>query len=131
MRVSQRYLSPTFLLIAVVTVGCGRDSTAPEIAKTGAIEITVSTTSTIGQVDTTGYMVRIDDDVWRAVGVPTRVRIDGVSRAMHRVTLSGLAANCYVAQDNPMLVNVDPELGTLLVTFSVNCSPSGPDPWGY
>jgi len=131
MRVSQRYLSPTFLLSALVMLGCGRDSTAPVTAKTGAIEITISTLSTIDQVDTAGYMVRIDNDAWRAVGVPTRVRIDGVSRAVHTVTLTGLAASCSVDHQNPLSVDVNPDLGTVLVTFSVSCSPSGPDPWGY
>ena len=133
MRVNRR-LAPAFFLFvlpAFATLACGHDSTAPVTPQTGAIEITVTTASTIGAVDTTAYAVSIDNGAWQQVGVPTRVRIGGLSKASHRITLSGLAANCYVTSDNPLLVDLNPDLGTLLVTFSVSCSLEGPDPWGY
>ena len=132
MRVNRR-LGPTsflFVLPAFVTLACGHDSTAPVSPKTGSIEITVTTVSTIGAVDTTAYAVSIDGVVHQ-VGVPTRVKIGGLSKASHSIALSGLAANCYVTGDNPLVVDLHPELGTLLVTFSVSCALVGPDPWGY
>jgi len=89
------------------------------------------TTSTIGDVDTTGYVVSIDDGAWRSVGVPTRVEIDGLSKARHSITLSGLPTNCSVTSPNPLLVDVDPDLGTLLLTFMVKCPMEGPFPWDY
>ena len=134
MRAHKHYLSPTSLLIgvlAVASLGCGRDSTAPLVPKTGAIEITVTTVSTIGAVDTTGYLVSIDSEGSQAVGASARVRIDGLNRSSHRITLSGLPANCYTTSDNPLSVDINPDLGTLLVTFSVACSLNGPGPWDY
>ncbi|HJP60676.1 MAG TPA: hypothetical protein VJ865_11775 [Gemmatimonadaceae bacterium] len=120
-----------FVLPALATLACGRDSTAPVAPKTGAIEITVTTTSTIGQVDTANYVVSIDNGAWQPVGVPTRVKIGGLSRANHSITLSGMPTNCFVTSGNPLLVVVNPDLGTLLVTFSVSCSLEGPSPWDY
>ena len=133
MRASQR-LAPAFFLFVIpafVTLACGRDSTAPVVPKLGAIEITVSTVSTIGAVDTSAYVVSVDNGSWQSVGVPTRVKIGGLTRATHRIALSGLPANCFSTSDNPLLVDYNPDLGTLLVTFSVTCSLEGPDPWGY
>jgi hypothetical protein len=131
MRVNQSRLIPAlFVFPAFVTLACGHDSTAP-VAPTGAIEITVSTVSTIGLVDTTAYMVSVDNGAWQAVGVPTRVKIGGLSKASHRITLSGLPASCYSTSDNPLSVDLNPDLGTLLVTFSVSCSLEGPNPWDY
>ena len=133
MRVNQR-LAPAFFLFvlpAFATLACGHDSTAPVAPKTGAIEITVSTVSTIGAVDTTGYLVSVDNGTWQAVGVPTRVKIGGLTKASHRIALSGLPANCASTSDNPLWVDLNPDLGTLLVTFSVSCSPNSPSPWDY
>ena len=132
MRVNRRLAPAVFLFVlpAFATVACAHDSTAPA-AKMGAIEITVSTVSRIGQVDTANYAVSIDNGAWQRVGVPTRVRIGSLSKANHRITLSGLATNCYSTSDNPLLVDLNPALGTLLVTFSVSCSMAGPNPWDY
>lgn len=131
MRSNRRPALFLFVLPAFVTLACGHDSTAPTAPKTGAIEITVTTASSIGAVDTTGYLVSIDDRPWQAVGVPTRVKIGGLTRASHRIALSGLAANCYSTSDNPLSVDFNPDLGTLLVTFSVSCSLQEPNPWDY
>ena len=133
MRVNQRRLvSSLFQLVlpAFVALACGHDSIAPVAPKTGAIEITVMTVSTIGEVDTTKYSVSVDDGPWQPVGVPTRLKIGGLTRASHRIALTGLAANCYSTSDNPLLVDLNPDLGTLLVTFSVACSLEG-NPWDY
>ena len=132
MRANQRNIMPDLIsaLLTLALSGCG-DSNAPTAPPTGAIEITVMTTSTIGDVDTTGYVVSIDDGAWRSVGVPTRVEIDGLSKARHRITLSGLGTNCSVTSPNPLLVDLDPGLGTLLLTFMVKCPMEGPFPWDY
>jgi hypothetical protein len=119
------------VLPALATLACGRDSTAPAAPKTGAIEITVMTVSTIGLVDTSAYVVSVDNGTWQAVGVPTRVKIGGLAKAIHRIELSGLPANCFNTSDNPLFVDLDPALGTLLITFSVTCSLEGPNPWDY
>jgi hypothetical protein len=133
MRVFPRYLVSRLIVFALpllVAAGCGHDSTAPT-PQTGAIEITVMTTSSIGQVDTTQYQVSVDNGAWQPVGVPTRVRIGSLTRARHYVMLAGLAANCGTTSDNPVVFDLDPELGTLLLTFTVDCAPPHPDPWGY
>ena len=133
MRANQLNVFPPALVSALLTLalsGCG-DSNAPTVPPTGAIEITVITASTIGQVDTTAYVVSIDDGGWRSVGVPTRVKIDGLSKARHRITLSGLPTNCSVTSLNPLVVDLDPGLGVLLVSFMVECSLDGPSPWDY
>ena len=133
MRVNQSYrvvAFPALLLLAFTLPACGRDSTAPPL-KTGAIEITVTTTSSIGDVDVTGYRVSIDNGAAQAVGVPARIRIDGLSKAQHTIMLSGLAAKCGVTSGNPLTVDLNPDLGTLLVTFEVACTSDGPYPWDY
>ena len=119
-----------FVLLGFTPLACGRDSTAPPL-KTGAIEITVTTASTIGEIDVTAYRVSVDNGAPHTLGVPPRVKIDGLSKAQHSIMLSGLAANCGVTSGNPLVVNLDPDLGTLLVTFSVSCTEGGPNPWDY
>ena len=110
MRAYRRFLPSSFLALvplAFATLVCGRDSTAPIVVpKTGAVEVTITTTSTIGEVDLTRYQVRIDLGRWVNVGVPTRVTIDGVSKASHRIELSGFAAHC-AAVSNPRQIEVD------------------------
>jgi len=133
MRANQRNIIPSALISALLILalsGCG-DSNPPTAPPTGTIEITVMTASTIGDVDTTGYVVSIDDGAWRSVGVPTRVEIDGLSKARHSITLSGLPTNCSVTSPNPLVVDLDPDLGTLLLTFMVKCPMEGPFPWDY
>lgn len=133
MRVTPRYPAPPFLvfvLAAFAAFGCGHDSTAPA-PKTGAIQITVSTVSTIADVDTASYQVSVDNGAWQAVGVPARLRIDGLTKAKHRIELSGVALDCAVTGGNPLWVDLNPDAGTLLVTFSVECAPGGLSPWDY
>ena len=133
MRVTSQYLASRFIVFALpvlVALGCGHDSTAPA-PKTGAIEITVVTTSSIGAVDTTQYQVSVDNGPRRAVGVPTRVLIGGLTKATHFVNLYGMPANCGTTSDNPIAFDLNPDLGTLLLTFSVNCAPYEPSPWDY
>ncbi|HJQ12044.1 MAG TPA: hypothetical protein VJ840_13525 [Gemmatimonadaceae bacterium] len=136
MRAENRFTTPTFLALVPLLFampGCGRDSTAPILPALpkGAVEVTITTTSTIGEIDITRYQVRIDLGQWVNVGVPTQVRIEGVTKANHRIELGGLAANCAVIGGNPRQIAVDPDLGTLLVSFSVSCTPESWNPWDY
>ena len=121
--------SRLFLLPALLAMGCGQGSTEP--APTGAIEVTVLTTTSIGEVDTEHYLITVDNNPAHRIGAPTVFRISGLTKGPHSVRLSGLPGNCLVTHQNPLLIDLDPTLGTLLLTFSVNCGPLTDSPWDY
>jgi len=104
----------------------------------------VVTTATTGQSqDSDGYQVELDDMADGPIGVNDTLAISGVAAGDHLVTLSGIAANCSVAGDNPRTVQVTPG-GADTAAFAVSCVlPVGqvrvrvvttgapPDPDGY
>jgi hypothetical protein len=136
MRATPDYLVATFLgLAAVLTPGCGGDSTGPAgqaAPPTGVIEITVSTVSEIVDVDPDGYTLSIDGGLSYTVGVNATVRIGGLPTGSHLVRLDGLAANCSVSGTNPRSVDVIADEAALPLSFSVECvATTGKGDWDY
>ena len=118
-------------LIAVLTLGC-RDSTPTAVAPpTGAIEITVSTASSVIDRDIDGYLLIIDGGPGKHLEVDTALTIRDLPMGKHLVRLDGLAPNCWVSGSNPRSVDVIRGARSP-VSFEVACSAkSEPDPDGW
>lgn len=133
MHVTRCYLAATFLgLAAILTLGCD-DSTGPPALPTGAVEITVSTTSANIDLDLDGYTVSIDGRPGPAVGVNATVTIGFLPSGTHLVRLDGLASNCSVSGTNPRSVDVTSDTAASSVTFAVSCGAKtdGAGGWDY
>lgn len=118
-------LAGAIALIASLTtwVGCGgadHEIVEPDMA--GAVEVKTATTGQ--EIDPDGYAVSLDGGGVRVIAVNDSVTIDGLAAENHDVQLTGVAANCTVAGNNPRTVTV-PAGGTALATFDVSCAPTG------
>jgi hypothetical protein len=81
------------------------------------------TTSTTGQdQDADGYTVVVDESDSRPIGRNDTELFEDLEVRDHTVELTGVAANCAVAGQNPRTVSV-PSGGTGETTFSVDCAP--------
>jgi len=98
------------LLLAVVITACSDDGSPtnpspPPAPGIGAISIIAATSGSPPDPD--GYMLTMDDTLTRAIGVNGTITFsDLVGRESHSFALTGLAANCTLASDNPLLVQV-------------------------
>jgi len=91
----------TCLTVCVLVVGCGGDSpSGPDTHLT----VTAQTEGT--QVDADGYGVQVGTSAPTALGVNGSVSVSGVATGAVSVTLSGIAPNCAVTGDNPLIVQV-------------------------
>jgi sugar lactone lactonase YvrE len=88
---------------------------------TGANGTLLVRTATSGaSLDADGYFVGVGDDL-RQIGVQDSALYQLLPAGDHVVTLSGIAANCTVAEPNPRTVNVS--AGTTLSTqFDIVCT---------
>ena len=135
MRVTSDYYAAAFLgLASLLPLGCG-DSTGPAAAPTtGAIAISVWTTSAPLDVDPDGYTLSIDDGPGQAVGVNATLTIGALPEGSHLLRLDGLAPNCSVSGPNPLSIDVIADNPVSLASFSVSCSAkdgSGEGAWDY
>src|SRR5205809_97173 len=92
------------------------------VAVTGTIEITAATSGI--DIDPDGYTVQVDGSAARALAVGGTTRFEGLAAGSHTVTLTGAAANCPVAPDNPRAVSVTTGAvtrDTARTTFQVTC----------
>jgi probable HAF family extracellular repeat protein len=113
-------LSPWRLLWAasLVGLGCGGgDVTTPPT--TGSLAITTNTSGP--EPDADGYAVTIDGGTEIAIPASGTLQRDNVEPGNHTVRLTGMAANCTVAGENPRSVSV-PAGETMTVTFELTCS---------
>lgn len=85
---------------------------------TGAIEVTVSTSGPLQDSD--GYTVDLDGAETRDVDPDDTVTFAGVTEGSHTVTLTGIASNCEVDDENPVVVNLTAG-DTAEVEFDVRC----------
>src|SRR2546430_6156235 len=74
------------------------------VAVTGTIEIKAATSG--ADVDPDGYTVQVDGGTTAALAVSGTTRFEGLSAGGQKGHLSGAAAECPVAPDNPRTVNV-------------------------
>jgi hypothetical protein len=131
MRATHRRLAATFLVLTTTTtVGCA-DSTGLPPPPTGALDVSVSTTSAEADVDASGYVLRIDGGKVVSIDVDAALRIGTLATGPHVVRLEDVAPNCSVGGLNPQSVRVDPRDAVPLVSFVVSCvAPNGPDDGG-
>src|SRR4051812_48860255 len=125
-------------VIAAAMLGCnGEELVEPS---TGTLEITTVTAGV--ELDSDGYTVQVDGEPPRSIGAAGQLSANAAT-GDHSIKLDGIAANCAVAGQNPVTVNVAANAGAP-VNFSVTChSTSGnlvvtsssngffPDPDGY
>jgi hypothetical protein len=121
MIIKQLNLHPLVIIasVALVTASCGGDDVTTPTEGSVRIETTTSGVD----LDPDGYDVRVDEETAVAIDVSGQVVIDDVRLGRHRVTLSGLAANCTTAEGaNPQTIDV---VGgdTVTVAFAVTCAP--------
>lgn len=88
------------------------------VITTGSIEVTVSTSGPFPDPD--GYTVDLDGVETRDVDRDDTVTFTGVAEGVHTVTLSGIASNCDVDGENPIVVNVTAG-EAVEVEFDVDC----------
>ena len=110
-------LSFAFIALALVAAGCGDDDPAP--ATTGQIGVTTVTTG--DDIDADGYTLSVDGNNAGAIGVNATTVLPDLSPDTYSVELTGVAANCAVANDNPRDVVVTAG-ATENTTFNVACS---------
>ena len=104
---------------ALVVLACGEDPTPP--ATTGTIQIT-TTTSGVEQ-DADGYSVQIGSGAAQAIGATATLTNEDIDPGTYPVQLTGMAANCTVAGENPRTVTVTAG-ETTTVAFVITCSES-------
>jgi hypothetical protein len=97
---------------------------SPAPPTTGALTVTASTSG--AELDPNGYTVTVAGES-RALAVDGATTFTGIAAGTQSVALSGVAANCTVAGENPREVTV-PAGGTATTTFAVNCTATPPPP---
>jgi Tol biopolymer transport system component len=121
-------------------LGCaGEDVNSPPA--TGRLTITTNTSGP--EPDADGYAVIINAEAETAIPASGTLQRDNLEAGSHSIRLTGMAANCTVAGENPRNVSI-PAGETVTVTFELTCgattgtlvvtsSSTGffPDPDGY
>jgi hypothetical protein len=108
-------------LSAILTVGCGGDSSGPAAPTTGTLEIKVSTDSANVPVDPGGYTLIVDNRPGQAIGANATITVAALSTGRHLVRLDGVAPNYAIGGDNPRWVYVGTDKAPApLVSFSVS-----------
>jgi TolB protein len=123
-------------------LGCGGDPAAPE-PRTGAIEITSTTSGAIPDPD--GYSASVDGGSNVLIPVGRSTRVDDLTVGSHSVRLSGVAPNCTIPGPNPMAASVvagqttrvsfrvrcEAPLGSAEITVTTSTTGANLDPDGY
>lgn len=126
------YLRTAFAaLAAMLAASCG-DASAPALRETGAIEVTVATTTgPAGETDPDGYSLSVDHGAPQLISDAEAVTMGDLAMGRHIVRLQGLAPGCYVNGANPFSVAVS-STSTTPVHFSVVCGTTpGIGDWDY
>jgi hypothetical protein len=108
-----------FLLVGLAAgfAGCGGDSlTLPPT--TGELEITTTTGGT--EPDADGYTVQIDARQPQAIGAAATIRVSDLEPGTHNVLLTGMAANCSIAGENPRTLTITAG-ETTTAAFELTC----------
>ena len=102
---------------AFFVLACGSDPTPPPT--TGTLEITTATSGV--ETDADGYSVQIGTGVVQAIGATATLTLAEFDPGTYTVVLTGMAANCTVAGDNPRTFSVTTG-ETTTVAFLITCS---------
>jgi hypothetical protein len=111
-------LSVTVVAGQTVTVSLSVTCAAPPPA-TGTLRVTTHTSGPAQDAD--GYAVSVDDGTGQPIGLSATLDVANLAAGAHKVQLTGAAANCSVAGNNPRSATV-PEGGVVEVTFTVTCA---------
>ena len=104
---------------ALAVLACGDDPTPP--ATTGTIQITTTTSGV--ELDADGYSVQIGSGAAQAIGATATLTGEDIDPGTYPVQLTGMAANCTVAGENPRTATVTAG-ETTTVAFVITCSES-------
>src|SRR5215208_6460065 len=117
----------SFVSVAFSLSGCGGDagdSLGPgDASDTGSLTVAASTTGS--EIDSDGYTVTVDAAGEGALNGNV-VTVSGMAPGDHSVGLSGVADNCQVQGDNPLLVTISPGAAAS-VTFDIVCTTPPPE----
>ena len=111
-------LSVTVVAGQTVTASLSVTCAAPPPA-TGTLRVTTHTSGP--EQDADGYAVSVDDGTGQPIGLSATLDVANLAAGAHNVQLTGAAANCSVAGNNPRSATV-PEGGVVEVTFTVTCA---------
>src|SRR5207247_2493065 len=92
------------------------------VATTAVIEVGAATSGI--DLDPDGYTVQVDGGASQVLAVNGAARFEGLGAGSHTVTVTGAAANCPIAPDNPRTVSVTTgavKRDTARTTFQVTC----------
>src|SRR5207249_4045743 len=92
------------------------------VATTAVIEVAAATSGI--DLDPDGYTVQVDGGASQVLAVNGAARFEGLGAGSHTVTVTGAAANCPIAPDNPRTVSVTTgavKRDTARTTFQVTC----------
>lgn len=132
------FLGCIFPIVALLAGACGDSDTGVDVP-----DLQVRTATSGTELDPDGYLLSVDGDAGRAVGVTDTLEITGLTEGDHQVSLGGVIENCAVQGDNPRTVHVVSG-STSETEFLVACGPLAgavtvttvttgdePDPDGY
>jgi hypothetical protein len=115
LRLAKLILSTTILAAPLACGEGGTDVVLP------SLRITAATSGL--ELDPDGYTVSIDGQAPLAIGVSGTLVAEGLADGPHTLELSGVAANCALAGDNPRSVTTTAG-STATAAFVVTCSAS-------
>jgi len=87
----------------------------------GTGDLRVTNTTTGSNLDPDGYTVTVDNTTSQPMATNGSTTFTALAAGDHSVALSGVAANCSVAEANPQTVMV-PAGGTASTTFTISCT---------
>jgi Tol biopolymer transport system component len=111
------------VMLAFGAISCGDDNPSNP-PTTGSIQVTASTTG--AELDADGYTVTVDGAAGQSLAINGSVTFTNQTAGNHNVELSGVAANCTVAGDNPRAVAVTAG-SAAPTTFNVACAATAGD----
>jgi hypothetical protein len=94
---------------------------------TGSL-LEITTVTAGSSLDPDGYQVIVDDDKTQAIGINATLSVSNLAEGSHSVTITGLASNCVLQDNNPLTVNT---AGNSLTTarFTISCSTPAEANW--
>jgi hypothetical protein len=95
---------------------------APPPVLTGGLEVTAATSGNAADLDPDGYTVAVDGGAGQPVAVNGSVTFTQLAPGTHTVALSGIASNCTVSGEDPVVDTVSAGT-TAQTTFQITCAP--------
>jgi hypothetical protein len=110
-------------VVAAIILACSDGPIAPTPPPPlGRLSVSVTTTG--GDLDDDGYRLVLGRERSVVVGPNATVRLDSISSGAHVLSLDGVADNCAVAGEMPLSITVESG-ATASVSFSVVCDLTG------